>query len=147
VSVPTERPIAVAVVASLNAALGTNRAGYGDRPTAGGWQGDTPNINSAFNGYAVVWPGQTLLEGGTVSDPNADAVQTIQVSYVGKTAEQADSIRDRGRAAVLAVGAISVTGRTVGLIELSDSINVRRDDDVTPPLYLSVDRYAIHTTP
>lgn len=146
-SIPTERPLALAVVSTLTTALGSGRAGYGDRPAGAGWQTDTPNINSTFTGYAVVWPGLSLLEGGTLADPNADAVQTIQVSYIGKTAEQADALRDRGRTAVLARGAITVTGRTVGLVELSDSQIVRRDDDVTPPLYLSVDRYDIHTTP
>lgn len=146
-SVPTERPVALAAVTVLNTALGASRAGYGDRPNGAGWQAESPNVNTAFTGYAVVWPGMTLLEGGTMAAPNADAVQTVQVTYVGKTAEQADALRDRGRTALLTTGAIVIPNRTVGLVELSDSMVVRRDDDVTPPLYMSVDRYDIHTTP
>lgn len=146
-SVPTERPIALATIAAINTALGANRVGYGERPIGAGWQADSPTINTTFTGYAVVWSGMTLLEGGTMADPNADAVQTVQVTYVGKTAEQADALRDRGRAAVLTRGNITINGRTVGLVELSDAMAVRRDDDVHPPLYMSVDRYDIHTTP
>lgn len=146
-SSPAERPLALSAVSALNASLGAGRAGYGDRPSGMGWQAQSPQITSEFKGYAVVWPGMSTLNGGTVAAPNADAAQTFQVSYVGKTAEQADALRDRGRAALLAAAAISVSGRTVGLVELADSMPVRRDDDVTPPLYLAVDRFTAYTTP
>jgi hypothetical protein len=137
---PAEYPLVAAIVSRLNAALGANRAGYGEKPAAAA---------AATTGYAIVWPGSTALTGGTVVAPNADAVQTVQVTYVGDHPDTADATRDLGRAALLTgVGAaLTVSGRTVGLVELVDSQSPRRDADAQPPVWLSVDRYAITTTP
>jgi hypothetical protein len=141
VSHPTEAALGAAFVTLLDATL-DGGAGYGEKPASGAGQ-----VGTTFLAYAVVYPGSTALREGTAADPNADADQTVQVTYVGKTAQQADTARDLARAAVLASGAIAVTGRTVWPVELTDSTVVRRDDTVQPPLWYAVDRYTTHTTP
>jgi hypothetical protein len=137
---PTDHPLVTAIVARLNTALGANRAGYGEKPAGAA---------ASSTGYAIVWPGSTALTGGTVVAPNADATQTVQVTYVADHPAGADATRDLGRAALLTGSgtALTVTGRTVWLVELADAQTPRRDDSAQPPVWLSVDRYAVHTTP
>lgn len=140
-ALPVEEPLAQAVVAAVETALGSGRAGYGEKPTSGGKQTD-----GSFRSYGVVYPGSTVLLGGTAAAPNADAAQSVQVTYVGSTPRAADLARDLGRAAVL--GGISIAGRAlIGPPELADASLTRRDDEVQPPLWYAVDRYVFHTTP
>ena len=140
---PTERPVALAVIAVLDVALGANRAGYAIRPTGGG-----PQTDGTFHSYALVFPLSTVLAGGTTSDPNADGAQTVQVTYVADGPAAADQARDTGRAALLTPGAVTVTGRAlINPVTLADSTGVREDNDPRPPLWFAVDRYRIDTTP
>jgi hypothetical protein len=144
VSTPTEYPVAVAVVAVLEDALGAGRAGYGSKPTGAGHQTD-----GTFRTYARVHAGRTTLAGGTAADPNADGVHDVQVTYVGKNATSCDKARDTGRTAVLTTGAVAaeLVGRELmGPVELSDSTEPREDDQVQPPQWYAVDRYRIPTT-
>lgn len=142
---PVERPVALAVVDTLNTALGAGRAGYGRTPDGGGWHA-APGPAAPFTGYAVVWPGQALPAGGTAAQPDADADHTVQVTYIGRVPEQADELRDRGRAALLTAD-LTVPGRHAWPVRLADSQPVRRDDDPTPALWYAIDRYLIHTVP
>lgn len=138
-----ERPVVQAVVAALNTALGAGRAGYAVKPTNGGAQ-----PNGTFNGYARVHGSSTVLTGGTAADPNADGGHTVQVTYVGRTADQADDVRDAGRAALLTPGAVAITGRALMQpVTLSDSTEAREDITVQPALWFAVDRYRLDTTP
>lgn len=144
---PVERSLALAVKAALEAELGAGLVGYGVKPSGGGWQTTgTPTSDTVFKGYAVVYPGLTGPTDGPVSATSWDAVQGWQVTYVGKSAEQADNMRDRGREALLG-RVLAVTGRATEPVDLSDSTNVTRDDDVSPALYFAVDRYRARTTP
>lgn len=145
---PVERPLALAVKAALEAELGATKVGYGAKPAGGGWQttGTPDPATTQFAGYAVVYPGLTGPTDGPVSATSWDAVQGWQVTYVGKSADQADAIRDRGRLALLG-RVLTVTGRATEPVDLSDSTNVSRDADVQPPLFYAVDRYRARTTP
>jgi hypothetical protein len=140
-ALPLEEPVATAVVAAVESGLGTGRAGYGVKPASGGAQPD-----GSFRSYAVVYPGSTVLLDGTVAARNADAAQSVQVTYIGSTPLAADRARDRGRAAVL--GGVTIAGRAlINPVELADASQTRRDDEVQPPLWYAVDRYVFHTTP
>lgn len=144
---PAERPVALAVKALLEAELGAGKVGYGTKPSAGGWQtSGTPTSTTPFAGYAVLWVGQTTPGEGTAADPSQDGRQGWQVSSFGSSAEQADAIRDRCRAVLLG-SRLVLAGRAVSLSELSDSVNVTRDDDVTPPVYMAADRFTVNTYP
>lgn len=146
-AVPTERPLALAVVAVLEAALGAGLVGYGKKPAAGGWQAaGTPTTDTPFTGYAVVYAGQTSPGEGTVAAPAADGVQGWQVSSFGATAGQADAIRDRCRLALAGLR-LTVTGRYCGLTELADGQATRPDKDVTPPVFFAADRFTAYTSP
>lgn len=138
---PTEADLGEALRLLLAAVL-PGGAGYGEKPAT-----DAGQDGSTFNAYAVVYPGTTVLREGTAADPNADADQTVQVTYIGKTAQQADTARDLGRPAVLAPGALVLDDRDAWPLELTDSTVVRRDDTVQPPLWFAVDRYTTHTVP
>ncbi len=144
---PVERPLALAVKTLLEAELGAGMVGYGVKPASGGWQtSGTPEPQTVFKGYAVIYPGQTGPTDGPASATSFDARQGWQVTCVGSTAEQADAIRDRCRGALLGVKVV-VTGRATGPTDLADSQNVQRDSDVQPPLFYGVDRYTTATSP
>lgn len=143
-----ERPLALAVIAVLATAIGANKVGYADRPSAGGWASSSPSLSTPFVGYAVVWPGSSMPQGGSACDPFEDVDQSFQVTSVGKTAEQADAIRDRVRAALDPKGAVTITGtRDVAVLRWRDGQAVQRDDKETPPLFYAVDRYTATTSP
>ena len=80
------------------------------------------------------------------ADLDADAWPTVQVTFVGDSREQVDSLRDDVRAAVLGTF-LDVDGRRVGPVRLHDERPVERDDDVTPPLLYAIDRYRTYSTP
>lgn len=143
-AVPLERPVGLAVVAELEDALGAGRAGYGAKPASGGLQSD-----GSYVGYAIVYPGSTVPGAGTAAAPNADAAQTVQVTYVGGSADVADTARDLGRAALLAPGALAtIAGRAlVNPVQLVDASPARKDDQVQHPSWYAVDRYLVQTTP
>jgi len=139
---PLERPLAQAVQDAVDVAV---PAGYAAMPPGCGWQSH-PGPAAEFTAYAVVWPGSTTPDGGTAAAPDADADQVVQVTYVGRVAEQADEMRDRGRGALLGT-TLTVTGRHCWPVRLADSQAVQRDDDTTPPVWYAADRYLIHTVP
>ena len=144
---PVERLTALAVKALLEAQLGVGYVGYATKPPSGGWQvAGTPTSTTPFRGYAVVFPGQTGPTEGPADARSFDARQGWQVTCVGATAEQADAIRDRVRGALLGAR-LSVIGRWFDPVDLSDSSNVARDDDVSPALFYAVDRYTARSTP
>jgi hypothetical protein len=129
--------------------LGDGKVGYAARPVNGGWQSSTPSIGTAFVGYAVLWPGSSTPDGeGSPAAPNEDVAQSFQVTYVGKTAEQADALRDRGRTALAAKSAVKVEGaRAVLSVVFRDGQQVRRDDDTTPTVFYAADRFTALTSP
>lgn len=139
---PSESGLGEAIRVLLDAVL-DGGAGYGEKPATGAGQ-----VGTEFRSYAVVYPGDTIALGGTVADPNGDALQTVQVTYIAKNPLGADLARDAGRAAVLEPGAVTVDGRDVWrIVELVDSVTVRRDDTTQPPLWFAVDRYQATTVP
>lgn len=144
---PVERPLAVAVIALLTAELGANLVGYAKRPSAGGWQTTgTPTTTTPFKGYAVVYVGQTLPGEGDATDGRTDGVHGFQVSAFGSSPDQADTIRDRCREALLRT-VLTVPGRACRFTELADGTNVRPDKDVTPWVFQADDRFTVYTEP
>lgn len=139
-AIPLERPLAIAVKAALEVAIGTGLVGDAVKPADGG------QTSTKFVGYAVLYPGRTGGATGPATGTSVDARQSWQVTYVGIDADQAARIRDKGRLAMLGV-ALTVSGRFCSLVELDESQETRRDDDVAPPLFYAVDRYSTTTSP
>lgn len=129
-TIPTGRTHTAAVVATLEAVGLTVGDGSGKGLTAP---------------YAVVYADLGGLD-GPMGDRYADLDQTVFVHGVGTGPEQAQWVADKARVALLTT-AITVTGRSVMCVEHVTSVPVQRDDDVTPPLYYSVDEYLLSTTP
>lgn len=131
-SVPSARTHSKAVEAALVAA--GLRVGVGRRPA-----GDLPCV--------VLYPGGLNELNGPVSDSHADAAPIMQITSVGATVDQTEWARDKAAVALLD-GAITVAGRAHAqppVLEASQP--VRRDDDVTPPVFYAVDLYRLSTTP
>ena len=90
---------------------------------------------------------------GPLSDSEADSDDRIQISGIGDTREQADSMRDAIRLA-LTTAALDAEFDTAS--ELRRTLNVkldmspvmRREDRGLPnPIFTAIDQYMIETTP
>lgn len=118
--------------------------GDAEKPVGGGWQG-TPG-QSTFRGYVDVWPIQGGWVDGSLADPNGDVQPDMQLTSVGATRAQAQTIARNARDALLAA-TFALTGRTVQLIRFDFPGGVARDDDAQPPVFYVPDRFRIFTTP
>lgn len=96
-------------------------------------------------GYVVVYqvPGGT--SSGNLDNPSADAVYIYQVTCVGTRRVQADWLADK--VSGLLQANLSVPGRYIPTIKVNMHGGARRDDTVTPPVFLSTPRFRIASTP
>ena len=94
--------------------------------------------------YVVVYsiPGGRLF--GTLDAPHDDGELVYQVSCVGSTREQAEWLVDK---AMILLQGFDVGGRSVAFVTIDSNPGVRRDDDITPPVFLATPRFRITTTP
>jgi hypothetical protein len=93
--------------------------------------------------YLILWP-LTTSRDGTLGDPYTDAEPVYQITCVGRSAAGVRWLVDQIEPALLTV---SVTGRAVIQITPEDGGQVRRDDDVEPPVFIATPRYRISTVP
>lgn len=129
-TVPSGRVQTAAVIATLQAAGLT----VGDGSGAG-----------LSGKYAVVYADLGVPD-GPMGDRFADLDQTVFVHSCGSSAEQAQWVGDKTRAALLA-GALSIDGRAVLYVDHVTSQPVQRDDDISPSVFYAVDQYTVATTP
>ncbi len=108
---------------------------------------DTEAPRDAPFPYTVVYSLDDALRSGPIWDGQADVMHSVQTTYVGDTAEQARKLMDKGRGFMLAQGAITVTGRSVQLVDLADGGGVERDEDEQPRLFYAIDIWEITTSP
>lgn len=93
--------------------------------------------------YAVIFPIVTQRD-GPVADADADYALTVQVTC---HAASADAVAQLVDDVEVALRALVVAGRSVTRVEPVGGGDLRRDDDVTPPLYYATPRWQMHTTP
>lgn len=129
--IPKSRPLTTALLTALRAAH--PRVGHAAAPA------------DATLPYAVLHTAGTGPLSGPVGDPHADADSTAQLTCIGADAQQAEWLADELRPVLL--GPLTITGRRVMQSWLETSQPVRRDDDVTPPLFYAVDQARFLTTP
>lgn len=100
---------------------------------------------ASTDGYAVLYPepGQAVRE--SLADARTDFSGLVQVTCIGKTAEQALWVADKVRAALAAP--LSVEGRVSWRPEDLGGPPLARDDDVTPPLYFVPVQYRLQSIP
>lgn len=97
---------------------------------------------------AVVHPIPGGTRHGTLDDHVKHAELVYQITCVGQTAAQAESVRDDVEAAML--GGITVSGRLIDVIRIDfGSDDTRRDDDIGAPklFFTSTPRYRLQSTP
>lgn len=119
--------------------------GDGEQPAGSGWQGAVGL--SSFVPYAVVHSLAGGRAGGSLSAPFDDADSLYQITCVGATREQAEAVGDRARAALVAPGAVTLSGRSVCIVSIDVLNGCRRDDTVEPVVFITTDRFRIITTP
>lgn len=97
--------------------------------------------------YVVLHPDPGHGAGGAIGDPSAHFRLDFQLTAVGESAEQALWVSDRACSAVnRAVPAVS--GRAPWPVWADERPQpVRRDDTVTPPLFIAVTRWCLRTEP
>lgn len=93
--------------------------------------------------YCDVWPVSDVLD-GSLGNPDDDNATAYKVRYFGVTLEQAEWLRDRGRAAVKAV---MLTGRRVLRVEVFGGRGAPDTETAAPTLFMVTDDYVFHTTP
>lgn len=107
---------------------------------------DTEAAAAAPFPYSVVYSLDDAVRSGPMWDGQADVMHNIQITAVGETATQARKLQDKNRAILLETDAISVTGRSVELVDLDAGGGVERDEAEQPRLFYAVDIWMIHTT-
>ncbi|PYC83451.1 hypothetical protein C7C46_08955 [Streptomyces tateyamensis] len=95
--------------------------------------------------YVVLYPDPGTPAPASLADDRTRFVGVLQATAVGATAEQALNVMDRCQQALSAP--LQVTGRTSWRPQALDGQPVRRDDDVTPPVFYAVARWRLRSMP
>lgn len=108
---------------------------------------DTPTHDQLSDGrpsapYAVLYPLPDLDGGGALSDGHQWAMRHFQVTVVGGTRQSCEEGQMDVRE-VLMGWSPSVAGLSCGKVELDDPTGVDRDDDATPPVFFTTDRFRL----
>lgn len=96
--------------------------------------------------YVVVYSNQGMPENASMADVSDWQHFSFQTTVVAQTQGQARLLADRVQSALLDKRP-TVVGRSVGRLSKTSSQPVRRDDDVSPPVFYAVDVWALTTVP
>lgn len=135
-----------AFIAALETALADTIAVVGDaqKPAGAGWQG-TPG-QSEFTPHAIVYPWSGFIFDGSIAEPDDDAALEWQVTCVGRTRQQCESLVDN--VFELIGTRIAVTGRSTERVRLgSAGGGVREDESVSPKVWVATPQLALWSTP
>lgn len=139
-----------AIVDALDAVVKTFDAGAPPLDTIGGgegwgWQG-APEI-TPFKKYCIVYPLSGGVFDGPLGCPDDDASLIWQVTCVGATRPQCESVVDRVNDTLIGQP-LSIAGRFVTRVwaDMAGG-GVRRDDTVQPPVFIATPRYRIESVP
>jgi hypothetical protein len=95
--------------------------------------------------YVVLYPDPGHAVTASLADDRTGFQAVFQLTCVGLTAEQALNVSDRARAAL--TDAPTVAGRASWRPEQLDGQPVKRDDDITPPVFYAISRYRLRSIP
>jgi hypothetical protein len=95
--------------------------------------------------YAVLYPNPGAAVRASIADDRVNYQGIVQITCVGVTAEQAANYADRAGAALS--GPLQVAGRNGWRPEALDGEPLKRDDDVTPPVFYCAARWRLRSTP
>lgn len=94
--------------------------------------------------YIVLYP-LSGMRGGPIADPDADAELVYQMTCVGLDRLGTQWLADEVAEVVQA--GFPIPGRVLLRAELDSDGGVRRDDDVSPPVFFATPRWRLYTTP
>lgn len=119
--------------------------GRGKPPAGSGWQG-TPGA-SAFIGYTVLYPFTGRDEATSLGQPHDSLTYLFQLTCVGATQDQAETVMDRARIALVGVTP-SVSDRAAFPIYQAEvDRQVTRDDAATPPVHYGIAQFRFRSNP
>lgn len=95
--------------------------------------------------YVVLYPEPGAPGAASLADDRVWWSGIVQATSVGQTAEQALNVADRCATALSAP--LQVAGRASWRPQALGGQPVRRDDDVTPPVYYAVARWRLRSMP
>lgn len=134
-TIPRSRPLTNALLQALRAA----------HPAVGDARGTDDDGLALPLPYAVLYPAGPGRLDGPLGDQHADADSLAQLTCVGGTRDSAEWLADKLRPVLL--GPLTIAGRRLMQSWIETSQPIRRDDDVTPPLFLAVEQARYLTTP
>lgn len=141
ISIAPTTPHTDAVVAAIAAI--PMLAGRGRKPDGAGWQGNPGTSN--YVRYAVVYPFGPEPD-GSVAEPLEYLNYQAQINVFGATENQAEDAADDVRAALIG-RRLTVAGRSTYRVQTPGGPPIRRDESVTPPVYLAVVEIAFRSQP
>jgi hypothetical protein len=94
--------------------------------------------------YVVAYPITGGASYGVLGAPDDDAELVYQVTCVGTTRLQAQWLEDK---AMGLLAGFTVTGRSIARVDVENYGGLFRDDSKSPPVYSSVPRFRLYTTP
>jgi hypothetical protein len=112
----------------------------GDAKAPAGYE----QLLEAGKGYVVLYPIAGGRRSGTLEEPDRDGELIYQVTCVGVSRDQAEWLADQ----VLGLlQGVEVQGYSVPRVALESDPGVRRNDEVSPPVYEATPRFRLMTTP
>jgi hypothetical protein len=116
--------------------------GDAEKPAGGGWQGEPGT--SVFVPYVVLWPIPGGYIDGSLGRPDSDAESLYQATSVGATRQQAETVGDRVRAAL--VGAqLTIPGRGLIRVRCEELGGATPDRSVEPAVFMVPDQFVVCT--
>jgi hypothetical protein len=98
--------------------------------------------------HVVVWPGGGFETFTDLGHPIGDMILSIQLTCVGASPQQAQWAADKARAAVSRVTIAPISDYSFWPIYAEQASQpIRKDDQVTPPMYVAVSRWNVRSTP
>lgn len=118
--------------------------GRGQKPAAGGWQGEAGR--STFVPYAVLYPSTGVGAATALCDPNRSMDWMVQVTVVGATSPQAGRTADLVKATLTGTR-LSVPGRSVHGLRCELDRPITRDDQMSPVEHYAVLQFETRSDP
>lgn len=138
-SLPLVREHTDGLIAALEAL--SLEVGDGQAPEGHGRQPD-----GTFLPYVTAYSIPGGDRSGTLDAPDEDATLIFQLTCVGESRKQAEWIADIALG-LLGTYTFEVEGRKIPRVYLVTNPRVRRDDSITPPVFIATPRIGIMSTP
>ena len=98
--------------------------------------------------HVIVWPGSGFETFTDLGRPIGDLLLSVQLTCIGATVQQAQWAADKARTAINRAIPDPINDYTFWPIYAEQASQpVRKDDQVTPPMYVATSRWILRSTP